>query len=870
MKTEKRISYESGISRSPSDFLAQEGALAESINLVSDHGETKPLLEPLQVMNLSSNDDALFVHQMATTHNIIVANGSDLYFTSKSPDEADWPQQGRRFGSVTGTINGVQSVGNTLIVATTTGLNYFVWKANDYQQLASRIPFPKVEFMLANAHELYVGNSEWLKTENIGDLLEDVINRQTHEILKQDEWNDIVYGLMAENDEDIKKKGCFSRPFFIRYALRLYDGEYMYHSQPILVLPSITDNCYFMFQNDKIKCITHHTQLYYRVSSDYSAWSDIVAGVDVFATEQAHLYDTSVDATCSDRESSIEVWQGYGVTTGAGGVIGSSEYNRKCNETIDGALRIVKSVGDGAIEDELLTLSQFYKIADLGIGSTEDWQTLKIKPHTLENLNTQEYLKNDDFYSRCPLSAAFIKSYNGRLNMADVQRGFFLGFDNFILADNSAPGGWVIDVTISTADGNKVVRKEVYRTKEKMLHWFYYPDARAKKVELYYGHQRYTVNLKEHPGLNGAYFLSLPDEEITTSEAADVPSWTMPSNESIPNQIITSEVNNPFIFKADGYNAIGTGHILGMATQTAALSQGQFGEYPLLVFSTDGIWAMSVGSTGIYQSVHPMSREVCLYGKSITETDKAVYFVSKKGLMVVSGNEVACVTPQMVGKTFAWNTLEGVRAQDFNTSTHPTYDWRVILGACVDTDSFLKYVSSEHIRIAYDYAQSMLMLFNRNYDYGYTFDMATGAVGKVVYDFKVEDVVKNYPDYLLQTTDHQQNNKMFSLYHKTREEDVTGRKRGFLLSRPMKFDGMLTVSSLREMVNVGMWDKSLSAVKTVVWVSDDLYHWYLITSRFGAAAKYFRIGLFTNLLPSERLSGTVVRIQERRDNNLRR
>jgi hypothetical protein len=93
----------------------------------------------------------------------------------------------------------------------------------------------------------------------------------------------------------------------------------------------------------------------------------------------------------------------------------------------------------------------------------------------------------------------------------------------------------------------------------------------------------------------------------------------------------------------------------------------------------------------------------------------------------------------------------------------------------------------------------------------------------------------------------------------------------------MKMAGPLTVSSLRELVNVGVWDKltkdgqgnPLSTVKTEIWYSDDLQRWYPSVSRFGAAAKYCRIALYISMLPTERLSGTIITEEERRDNNKR-
>lgn len=107
--------------------------------------------------------------------------------------------------------------------------------------------------------------------------------------------------------------------------------------------------------------------------------------------------------------------------------------------------------------------------------------------------------------------------------------------------------------------------------------------------------------------------------------------------EVLNSQMFTSVVNNPFVFDASGDNTIGTGKIIGIVANTESVSQGQFGQYPLLVFTDEGIYAMSVTSEGLYGSVHPISREVCNNPDSITPTDRLVYFTSDKGLMAISG-----------------------------------------------------------------------------------------------------------------------------------------------------------------------------------------------------------------------------------------
>lgn len=141
----------------------------------------------------------------------------------------------------------------------------------------------------------------------------------------------------------------------------------------------------------------------------------------------------------------------------------------------------------------------------------------------------------------------------------------------------------------------------------------------------------------------------------------------------------------------------------------------------------------------------------------------------------------------------------------------------------------------------------------------------------------MKHAVSDYPDYLVQGTTLINGvalNCIYSFYEKPREEEVAGRSLCFLLTRPMKLSGPVTKDSLRQLMNVGTWNKGttqlpLSCVKTKLYLSDDINIWYEDVSRFGAAAKYYRIALFIKMLPSERLSGTILEAQPRRTNNMR-
>lgn len=369
--------------------------------------------------------------------------------------------------------------------------------------------------------------------------------------------------------------------------------------------------------------------------------------------------------------------------------------------------------------------------------------------------------------------------------------------------------------------------------------------------------------------MTGHHQPTFVDEEPVSSTTPDYHPNNHQNNNSdtelLSNFIIQSETNNPWVFRARGYFKVGTGKIIGMSTVTQALSQGQFGQYPLLVFSENGIWALSVGSEGYYTAIHPMSRDVCINPGSILQTDGAVFFVSKKGLMVVAGNEVVCVSERMNGATFNTAQLSPLAADT---------DWEDIVEACQDSNSFLDYIRDEGLFMAYDYIDSRIVMVNPRFGYSFIYNIADATISKVILPAAMTNAVNNYPDYLIQGLTDDSHQRVYSFYGKKREEEVTGRQLGFLLTRPMKLSGPTAKASLRQLMHVGIWNKGtasnpLSCVKTEIWLSDDLQTWYSDISRFGTAAKYYRLALYIKMLPTERLSGTILTEQPRRTKNLK-
>lgn len=476
------------------------------------------------------------------------------------------------------------------------------------------------------------------------------------------------------------------------------------------------------------------------------------------------------------------------------------------------------------------------------------------------------------------MSAGVTKAYNERLHLADVKRTFYDGFDKFTTAEYDAAVGspYTIVVYIKTDSGQRILVKQANDLYKIMNIWFFYPDTRAERVEIYSGGRlRFNIPLTEHRGLNGAYFLDhLPtDNEALPTGTAKNPPTAINDPEVIKNHLFVSEVDNPFSFISKGDVVVGQGDIIGLATQTETLGQEEHGIHPLVVFTKRGIVVTRVDDEGYYSRVDELNREICINKKSITETDGDVFFVSKKGLMLLNGKQPVCVSEKLNGVPFS---ADGIVSLTGNAAP-----WASIITACKDwyedgshnriTISFLDFIRDESCFIAYDYVDKRLLISNPNHPFAFAYNMADGSLSKIVLPSVMEASVSDYPDNLLRATTGKY---LYTLYGKPSEDQISSRQRAFILTRPIKMAGPLTVSSLRELVNVGMWDRGtqqnpLKPVQTVVWLSDDLLTWHEMSSRFGAAAKYFRIGLFINMLPTERLSGTIITEQERRTENLR-
>lgn len=221
--------------------------------------------------------------------------------------------------------------------------------------------------------------------------------------------------------------------------------------------------------------------------------------------------------------------------------------------------------------------------------------------------------------------------------------------------------------------------------------------------------------------------------------------YTVDDTVELPNKIYTSESDNAFYFPLNGINTVGIGTIQGIASTTRALSQGQFGQFPLMAFSTDGIWAMEVSSQGTYSSIHPISREVCSNPKSITQLDQSVLFATNRSLSRIAESQVVSMSDVLDGPGFniasnlgkflnffiaaegddaATKTIKAQMRQlidftsspiDFFQRCQVIYDYKNSRIFCLDVSQLTKEASADTVALCYsikDEAWSTFLIKN--------------------------------------------------------------------------------------------------------------------------------------------------------------
>ena len=832
----KRIQLR-GISRTPSDRMNDDGGVAESLNTYIAEAESAPALPPEDVtekfgLPVSDPPSVRFFTQYRCVYIHKVGNENHFIYVSstkyrENPKEVytleklyAYPGEQLIFSGARNELiidSTVTSIGNTIIFSTTHGNGYAIFKNGEYVYLGSEIPQPKLDVypklytglaQLSNSVVVYPDTSAGQSNrKSPASAFDNKASKYELYEAKSKRWNEQIdlddsdrseeFGKIMNRfwdgiQEDLYDTQYFRYPTFVRFALKLYDGSYVYHTVPIFMgggnkrafeAKLVYRQEYSTSEGPSggwyyTTAIQVNRDFAYKIMSklnnadDYDNWKDVVQSIDMFITPPV-LYPEmrSVMAQCDDSvETSLP----------NDGVVRSMVFRFQDPPDTTEEKR--------GIEDALLDGSRlFYKVRSFSMDNlselSEGFEQKNTKQLSYtENLATHETLP-DDFRSSNTYSAEKNYIVNRRLLSVGMTETFGRGMQSLYALYPTTPTS-VLDTKtytfvyeIKDNDGSlkyvhgprpmdtpvldhRYISSRPIRVdggtppptqyNSNVCQLLFYPDTRCSAVYVIdeQNSKMARLEMKSHPHLNCAYYIGDISKPLSDLEFTDLnlPEEDRTGTSYKNSYLFQSGLENPFYFPVSGRIKF-SANLIAVAAISTALSEGQYGQFELYAFTDNGIWVLTPNDEGTYSRVNPLSRDVCISAKSVVSIDQAVVFITAKGVMMLDGSKIVNLSPAMNGRHYSMEDA----AMDVLMRHGVGSDFSHVL---LDKTPFMDFMGKDgRTQIAYDYAGSRLVFFNPAFNYEYVYMLGTATWHKYVMDIQKNNrpalnmnILNSYPD----------------------------------------------------------------------------------------------------------------------------
>ena len=807
------------------------------------------------------DNDLIFVHVTSDNKTIFILKGTDGYIKWKDRDSDNAAIQNIYNP---GEDIEIQAVNNTLVfLSKNNPIRYALWNSNSYKYLGE-LPDLDIDFSLHN----YFSFSESFSTSVN-------YNRDNKGFLGTD-LNAIIYSYTSNT---IESRKYFYYPFYVRAAIRLYDGSLIKYSQICLMEPNLFDSPRLLLNDldvtskDYIKMYTYmsRSKLIYKIKNDFSGWSDIITSIDIFISPQINTmqrYDEGVYKGLEVKTVlDTHVMGKLDVNSNRETVIVDEPKLVSLSEfvTYYNSISLCVLNPEKLIKDSLNSLYLFHsnKIQKI---TPEEWEEITPEESTIDNISQKEKMEFE-YNSRDIIYPKFSFTYNKRLIISNIKIKKFVSFSpQYILP--YVEGNYNDDSTTSLVyklyasieyNGDK---KTIYCGESKIYdESLYYtkfifcpnPNVTALTfidVGLDLGQEiengsGFTFEMEPHPLLNGSYYFrssySMPDKEnIEIPESLDF-------IVEMPNTIYTSETSNPFLFPVEGVTSVGNGNIIALASLSKELSPSQFGQYPLVALCSDGNYALKVTSEGLYTEPSLMQSEICSNKNTVTQLKGSIVFSSKRGLMLMDGSDIICISEVLDGP--------------IDKLTDEFYHLQ---------ESFISYL--ENAQISYDYYQDRILVINPEIGYIYIYNLsnASWSVHRLRGSYKV---INAFPFSYIQYRD--KSILMLDKYYEFKDTIYTG----YIITRPLKLD-TFQYKRINSFSVEGLYLSEAHPFITVtIYGSNDNKTWHMLgniklTNKGigrirGRYFKFFRFKLGTTMMYTDHITGLIIDYDTKQDSRLR-
>ena len=694
--------------------------------------------------------------------------------------------------------------------------------------------------------------------------------------------SDYCLGTHNKVRERLLKDNILMYPVMLVYAIKLYDGSYVQKSNPILLFPvANTVECKAKFPNDypdmgtgdeRISMPDGNPKYHFKVRGMFyeayrvcmksltdeankeikkirESYGSIVEGVDFFLSENIYTINPDEMEVVTKR---IKVAQlADDTTTAIYEIFPSPQFKtRDLWQEIPkiGNFYLVKSV----------KLEELPKLCKDGTYLLD-----KSRDNTdLTNYTQKESITLTNVQGYTNMHCEGLMSYNSRLIAYGIRSSMLdlNDMDVYCPTISNPSGGKELPNDYAKAhlysrtyNKVRIVVKPPFEreivigydsdTERSFPILFMYPSLYCTDayLDMPYNKSCLQKNMTAHKLLVMSYIITEPPRlgqltlsgwKLSLDALPDVSKDKTVVNE---NLVKASDVNNPFVFSDGNSTTCGKGKVKVVAANTQPISQGQFGQYPIFAFCSDGVYAIGIGGNGTIQNCVPYSTDVITDAVSLCNVGRDIVFVSSSGVMSIGDEGRKMLLSADKNATYAF---DDVKQRD---AVHAVITNHYPAITVPSMDNLYKYLT-DGARIAFDYQNRRLIVFNPKYAYSYLMD--TDTQQWTVLTRKFTDHLNPVAQCLMVDADKE------TVYDYS-TDDVQQEMAAWLSTRAIKLGAPDLHKTIRTMIQRGQLH-GRDAVGQLLYGSRDMINWYPIRSSItsvmrgfgGSGYKYFRVFAF--------------------------
>jgi len=796
-----------GIMRNASIAQIEDGGCDEIINLRFKEGSWRPISGKTQVATLPYYSNAKYYK-----HNVDYTYDVYLIYKPGTPNN-----------TIVSYINGVESsalvtfvaasetfvsfshIDNYLIVWTNINKYILFWDTDAYTVLPN---LPNIEmFVGQDSQRIPIMAPYSSYAEALATYLEQMSNYKT-------------------------LSGLYEGIVIIMAAFKLFDGTYVKHSQPYYLLLGNIDT-------HQLPVYLERSAGFYRILGGYGM---TILGVPVGCpTVQFKFTNTditnlasykglvqSIDVFCSYPKSIYDV-PTSDPSEGADGAYPFLATNDEfANDTILNYY-LIKSFHIDNVDNTTETTITLPNPTDFQAETTlavDNYSNHKIICNRNTNYNSRQHLGdittvlgNGHNPFANGVTDDYLQKYCDDLHdLSYEEKGTtLLKMISYLRTDS---GDKIVsqDITVSYYDATPGVSQKVI-----LKPFVSYPDIRCYKIEIYvrdtsppYAYSRwinfeinphkihnYSYKYTEYYGGDSTHVHSIfkspyYDKPVYGTDYAgysytpeELAAMVLPTADiymSEPNRLQLSAINNPLYLPSINSYKVGNVDdvIYGIAPSVAPVSENQFGQYPVFVFTKGAIYAMMVGENDVvYSSIIPVTNEIFNSSSQFLPVRNGVVYTCPRGLKYIEGRTVLDIDNFI--REYADRSLVLDTAFSNILNAPPTGNTVTLLNDSISNLPFLTYLSAA--KLAFDNKENELILSYPTmdgtgylYPYNYVYNFLANAWHKTSNAYS--DFISAFPGSLGLTKD----GSSYDIYDMS-SESASGSIDAIIVTRPVKLNG---------------------------------------------------------------------------------